>query len=39
MNQGSVKTIRNPETSKVYREGKDNELLRFNGKINPLSAT
>ena len=34
MNQGSVKTIRNPEISNVNQEGKDNELLRFNGKIN-----
>ena len=29
-----MKTIRNPEISNVNQEGKDNELLRFNGKIN-----
>ena len=38
MNQGSVKTIRNPEISNVNQEGKDNELLRFNEKINGHAA-
>ena len=38
MNQSAVKTIRNPEISNVNQEGKDNELLRFNGKINGHAA-
>ena len=38
MNQSSVKTIRHPEISNVNQEGKNNELLRFNGKINGHAA-
>ena len=38
MNQGSVKYIINPEIGNVNQESKDNELLRFNGKINGHAA-
>ena len=38
MHQGPVKAIRNSEISNVNQEGKDNELLCFNGKISGHAA-